>query len=76
MDVIDIYSDILDGKLNMIVVYEMVDDVIIWEEINYEKNIYEDVFVYVFVDGNNIIVILNIDYEVWGVGYLVNGWVV
>ena len=47
----------------MIVVHETADDATIWEEINYEKNTYEDAFVHAFVDGNNIIVISNTDHE-------------
>lgn len=50
----------------MIVVHETADDATIWEEINYEKNTYEDAFVHAFVDGNNIIVISNTDHEAWG----------
>lgn len=53
----------------MIVVHETADDATIWEEINYEKNTYEDAF----VDGNNIIVISNTDHEAWGAGYPANG---
>ncbi|MGY0272947.1 hypothetical protein ACW18T_04860, partial [Limosilactobacillus fermentum] len=43
--------DTSDGKPNMIVVHETADDDI-WEEINYEKNTYEDAFVHAFIDGN------------------------
>lgn len=61
----------------MIVVHETADDATIWEEINYEKNTYEDAFVHAFVhafvDGNNIIVISNTDHEAWGAGYPANG---